>query len=60
MVEAESEIAEARSRAMKDVVDIASTSAAQAVAQLTNIKVSKADANKQVMQANTAKGAQNG
>ena len=60
MAEAESDIAEAKARAMIDVVDIASTSAAEAVAQLTNIKISQADATKQVKQINDTKGAQNG
>ena len=60
MAEAEKDIAEAKARAMIDVVDIASTSAAEAVAQLTNIKISQADATKQVKQINDTKGAQNG
>ena len=60
MAEAESEIAAAKTRAMIDVVDIASASAAEAVAQLTHIKVSKADATKQVKQISTATGEQNG
>ena len=60
MAEAESEIAEAKARAMIDVVDIASTSAAEAVAQLTNIKISQADATKQVKQISDTKGEQNG
>ena len=60
MAEAESDIAEAKARAMIDVVDIASTSAAEAVAQLTNIKISQADATKQVKQINDTKGEQNG
>ena len=60
MAEAESDIAEAKARAMIDVVDIASTSAAEAVAQLTNIKISQADATKQVKKINDTKGAQNG
>ena len=59
MAEAEKEIAEAKARAMIDVVDIASTSAAEAVAQLTNIKISQADATKQVKKVDTT-GAQNG
>ena len=60
MAEAESDIAEAKARAMIDVVDIASTSAAEAVAQLTNIKISQADATKQVKQISDTKGEQNG
>ena len=60
MAEAEKDIAEAKARAMIDVVDIASTSAAEAVAQLTNIKISQADATKQVKKINDTKGAQNG
>ena len=60
MAEAEKDIAEAKARAMIDVVDIASTSAAEAVAQLTNIKISQADATKQVKQISDTKGEQNG
>ena len=60
MAEAEKDIAEAKARAMIDVVDIASTSAAEAVAQLTNIKISQADATKQVKKINDTKGEQNG
>jgi len=51
---AETDIANARNEAMKDVSDIAATSAIDVVSQLTGMKVSKTDAKKQVKQAEKA------
>jgi len=51
---AETDIANARNEALKDVSDIAATSAIDVVSQLTGMKVSKTDAKKQVKQAEKA------
>jgi F0F1-type ATP synthase membrane subunit b/b' len=54
MASAEADIATARQAALKDVSDIAASSAIDVVSQLTGLKVNKTDAKKQVKQAEKA------
>lgn len=54
MATAEADIANAKNAALKDVSEIAATSAIDVVSQLTGMKVNKTDAKKQVKQAEKA------
>ncbi len=54
MAGAEADIASAKQTALKEVSDIAASSAIDVVSQLTGLKVNKTDAKKQVKQAEKA------